>query len=223
MRRHLSATGLLASVAILTACGSTFNSSLLPSGGESSSSEEILDLAAPEELTYQGTVETLPVSSVPEATHRLSLGEGLYLFLRSDTVDLNEYLDQEVRVKGVVRATVEGDADLMRVSYAETILAEASSSSLENGTSSSSDVSSAEDASSVPAPSASSASRSSVRPEAASSASPIAVGGDTSSVGSRSSATASTEQEIEMTKASADASLWTQKYCSTHIGFCIPV
>ncbi|MFA6039017.1 MAG: hypothetical protein WCV62_03785 [Candidatus Peribacteraceae bacterium] len=213
MRRSTAAaTGLLTLTLLLTACQSPFQSSVFPEGDGASSSEEVLELMPAEEVTYQGTVQALPAgSSLEEATHRLALGEGLYLYLRSDTVDLDEYVDQEVRAKGVVRSTVEGDADMMRVSYMETILSDASSSSSESESSSSQESSSQVSSEPIPA-------SSSVRSVVSSSAASVAV-----QQSSASSASSLSDQEKTMAKAGTDAGLWTQKYCSTHIGFCIPV
>lgn len=221
MKRFFIFPTLLASVALLGACGSLFSPSVPPSGKEASSStRETVETVPPEEVTYQGTMEAIGASSVPSATHRLALGDGLYLYLVSTIVDLNEYLGQDVRVKGVVRSTVEGDADLMRVSYVETVLSEPSSSSSESDSS----ISSLESSSSTRSSSASPSYSSRVSSVARSSNSSVASVMSSSSQGSSlSSVAVLSDQAKEMAKIKTDAGLWTQKYCTAHIGFCIPV
>ena len=64
---------------------------------------------------YEGIVKILGVSLYDEATHRLEQDDQLIVLLNSTSIVLADYLDQEVRVQGIVRDTSRGDQKVMEV------------------------------------------------------------------------------------------------------------
>lgn len=180
-------------------------------------------------VSYIGTVEDLGVSIYQQGTHTLVLSDGQFILLESTDANLtlNTYLGKRVEVRGSVQPTVEGNATIMRVEEvtvldpAPTAIATASgevmSSSVMNASPSSAMTSSRESPAIMPAI----ASRSPVS----------AAGSASSSAPSSNSAARSTisgqvlEAKIALlAKQTYDQSgLWTQKYCTSHIAFCIPV
>lgn len=176
-------------------------------------------------VVYRGTLSPLGASIYMEGTHRLELEDGRFVLLESDGVLLDDYLDEEVEVFGATRPTVEGGGIIMRVERVAMFVesSEASSVALTSSGSSSVAVSSAPAApvqSSVPAAQP----RSSAKP-AVSSVAPAPV----SSAPSQPASSASSEdaalaaRAAAMAKVSMDPANWTQRYCTSHIGFCIPV
>ena len=66
-------------------------------------------------VTYSGTVAPAGISIYQEGSHRLVLSDDRFILLESDSVDLNGYVDEEVKVTGSVRPTVEEGGMIMRV------------------------------------------------------------------------------------------------------------
>lgn len=164
-----------------------------------------------------------------QGSHRLALNDGRFVLLESNDLDLNLYADKHVAVLGAVRPTVEGDAMIMRVEQI-TLLDTEESSSSESSSSEISNVNSSTESSeamssNVSSIVVSSAAKSSAKPVVSSAAISSA---QASSAPVASSAAAMTDNHLEaatatMAKAGTDDAQWTQRYCSTHIGFCFPV
>ena len=162
-----------------------------------------------EDVTYEGTLEPAGISIYMEGSHRLMLLGNDFLLLESEDVDLEAYEGELVSVFGDVRPTVEAGGQIMTVERIERLNQEessASSSSEEEESSSSVSVVT----SSVQASVVSSAASSVVSSVAVSSAGI----GATDAVQARAAL---------MAKDDTSPSLWTQQYCTSHIGFCIPV
>lgn len=169
-----------------------------------------------EDVTYEGTLEPAGISIYMEGSHRLMLAGNDFLLLESDDVALDAYEGEKVSVYGDVRKTVEAGGLIMTVERIELVSEEVESSS--SSSSSEEDISSSEDSS------VSSIAISSSRMSVASSvASSMA-----SSVAAASSVPSGTTDVLQaradlMAKDDQSASLWTQQYCTSHIGFCTPV
>ena len=201
-------------------------------GVQESSSPPFSDssVSVSEEIAYRGVLLALEGAMPEEGTHRLSLGEGQYLLLQSDAVTLDMYLNEEVRVMGTVRETLRGDADIMRITRVEAVIADLSSlsSSSEDSSSSLGESSSSSVVSQVPSSSSASSASSAIPSSSSSSsvasmASSAAASSQASEESSDASIPTASAEATAMASANMDAAQWTQKYCTSHIGFCISV
>ncbi len=186
----------------------------------SSSSEAMMEET--KNVLYRGTLEEAGVSIFMQGTHRLSLDDGRFIMLESEQVNLDHYIGEEVEVFGAVRPTVEEGGMIMRVESVKSLTSSLSSSVVidNNSSASSSEFSSASSsdaASSAATISSSVAQLSSVT--AVTTTSSIAA---SSMAAWQGSAELSAKAAI-MAKDKMAPELWTQKYCSTTIGYCIPV
>ncbi len=178
-----------------------------PSGAASSSSsvQEFPTSVIPmviSNVRYAGTLEKAGMSIYQEGTHRLNMMGGQFVLLESDVVNLDQYVGREVEVLGDERPTVEAGARILTV--AQVLPAENSSGIA----SAASDTSSSLEASSAPL--------------ALNVSSPVDAG--TSSAAQTPDADAAKQDRIdEMAKYKMDAANWSQQYCSSHVGFCIPI
>lgn len=176
-----------------------------------------------ENVTYMGTVQPAGISIYQQGSHRLVLPGGKFILLESDSLDLNGYVNEKVNVFGALRPTVEAGGMIMRVERIELMEAASSFASVEEESSESSE-------SSVSSESSDSSSEAAESTDSSESSSE-AVSSEASSVSSASSeAESSTEpsaaflENLEvMARQDFDAANWTQNYCSSHVGFCVPV
>ena len=162
-------------------------------------------------VSYRGVVEPLGISLYMQGTHRLALPDGRFVLLEGPAVDLSMYLGEEVWVFGAVRPTVEAGGVIMRVERINRLVLPSSAAS---------DASPLSSEFSSSFSSALSLSRSSTLSPISS---PIAMA---FSAASYSSFGGSLEQDAEvatMAKEKFTAEQWTQEYCSTHVGFCVPI
>lgn len=175
-------------------------------------------------VIYRGTVQEVGASIFMQGTHQLQLEDGRSILLESDDIDLDDYLTQNVEVFGAVRPTVEAGGLIMRVQSITSLDAPSSSSS-------SSESSNSPDAS-ASSSSVSSAAASSVASSVSSSVTVSSVSSSSAAISSAPAATSSVAWEGSaelsakadaMAKANMDIGNWTQQYCSSHIGYCIPV
>lgn len=169
-------------------------------------------------VSYRGVVQPSGISIYMEGTHRLILDDGRFILLASDTQKLDTYVGQSVEVKGAIRPTVEGNGMIMRVESVVTLQTSSPATSSEEA--------------SVASSAASLEAASSVKSVATSVASSVAVA--SSKVSSAASSAASTavsagtsadmQARVDaMVAEDMNAARWTQKYCSSHIGFCFTV
>ncbi len=158
-------------------------------------------------VRYTGTLEKAGMSIYQEGTHRLNMPDGQFVLLESDVVNLDQYVGREVEVMGDERPTVEAGARIVRV--AQVLPAESASSISVVA----SDASSPLGASSVPEATAASSQSSDAFVDAGSSSSAAVADGD-----------AAKQARIDaMAKYKMDPATWSQQYCSSHVGFCIPI
>ncbi len=68
---------------------------------------------------YEGTIKPLGVSIYQEGTHRLEDEDTLVVLLESTKVNLPDFEQKEVKVRGYVRDTVEGAQKIMDVRFVE--------------------------------------------------------------------------------------------------------
>jgi hypothetical protein len=237
-----SSLGLIAITSLaLSACTGAVNTSESGSSSSAANVDSSIESSIREthNVSYQGIVQKAGMSIYMEGSHRLELADGRFVLLESsDDLDLDRYVTKKVAVLGAVRPAVEGDGTIMRVQQITLLQQddEKSSSSEESEeSSSSSEASSSSESSDAVA--VSSRTASSVKPVAqvvpSSSSKPTSSSSSSSSSSEESSssvapATEPVEADIAaktaiMAKANLADANWTQKYCSTHIGFCFPV
>lgn len=220
-------------ILLLSACARQ-NPPVTPDDGENSSESFVAssDASITSEGTewsestavlYRGTLEEAGPSIYMQGTHRLSLEDGRSLLLESSTLALEAYEGRRVEVRGAVRPTVEAGGLIMRVESVQLLDASSASSDVSSSSASStlsaSVVSRSEAPSSiarsVPPPASSPASVPASRAPAASSV--------TASTPSWQASDELTAKAAVMAQENLSADRWTQRYCSTHIKFCIPV
>lgn len=221
----------------IAACSQTPTPEPVEETAESSSiAAEASSVRETQNVSYQGRVETLGPGIVMQGTHQLRLSDARIVLLESKDIDLNRYIGKRVGVFGATRPTVEGASIIMRVE--EVILlendpADEAASSVGVGDASSAG-SSVETASSSIASSSRAASVSTsvasmaAVPPAASSAlpasAPASADGSTATPSNNDAVTPEMQaRSALMAKDKMSAENWTQKYCTSHIGFCIPV
>ncbi len=182
------------------------------------SSQDVVDET--KNVLYRGIVQDAGVSIFMQGTHRLQLDDGRFILLESDDVNLDHYMDEEVEVYGAVRPTVEEGGMIMRV---ESIVSlEPVSSAMTSASSDSSSIdSSSSDSSSSSRASTAAQSVSSAPTTTSISSAAVAVS-SASSVAWEASGELTAKAEV-MAKDNLAESNWTQRYCSTHIKFCVPV
>lgn len=227
----------LSLIAIVSLSLAACNGSVTDEGSNSSASntDTSTDSSIREthNVSYQGMVQKAGMSIYMEGTHRLELENGRFVLLESDDFDLDRYVQKKVAVLGSARPTTEGQSTILRVEQI-TLLQDENDASSDSSSSSSDESSSSseESSSSSSEERAAVQTSSSVKPvaQAVSSAAPVASSVATSSSSSSAAATVSAPvgddiaaKTAIMTKANLAEGNWTQKYCSTHLGFCFPV
>jgi len=101
---------ILLAVVLLTSCGKNNTAPDDPVGSS-------IDLR---DGSYEGTIESLPVIDVyQQGTHLLFSDNGEAIIIQSPSIDLNKYLDEEVRVEGVVTQGIGNTQDVFTVSSVE--------------------------------------------------------------------------------------------------------
>jgi len=220
-------SAILCSLA-LASCwrGGTLTEPVVDSGSVELPTESEVDQTPSIEVTREGVLEKLGVSIYMEGTHRLLLDAGTTTLLRSQVVNLDDYLNQRVEVTGIERPTVEGDASIINVSFVRSI--SGAPEVLDESSSSSETVAEAASSSSVkavlPAPTAPVRSAASSSKAAASSAAfSSAAASSVPSDDQVDDPAPNNATVAEMSKTPVDASTWTQRYCTSHIGFCVPL
>ncbi len=218
------------SILALGACSSSIAPGTQEDGAAASIESDVTSsqpIRETQNVSYQGIVEAAGVGIYMQGSHQLRLSDGRFILLESKDINLDNYLGKKVGVFGATRPTVEGNAIIMRVEEVLLMEEAASSQSSASIESVSSASLSSEDAS------VSSAPLSSVASSRASSAamnrsSTIAMSSTAqSSVAPPSSGDAvpagmQARADI-MAKDNLTGGNWTQRYCTSHIGFCFPV
>lgn len=230
---------LLSSIGLLTVLLASCNTGVAPEdrpAEEVRSSSSISSPSMASSTVVEGMLEKAGIGIYMEGTHRLQMDDGTFLLLRSSDVRLDDYVDSRVSVTGQLQPTVEQGAMIMTVSAISRIepsaMPEVLMESNEAGSSSPAAVADVEE------PSSSSSSNSSIRPlvnpprtpPASSSSSDVSttvlVGIDESESSSSSAASSQAAQPTSLkaiAKESVDTGHFTTKYCSSYIGFCLPL
>jgi hypothetical protein len=195
--------------------------SLFPTTEPADDAGQHSSVAETKNVIYRGMLRPLGSSIYMEGTHRLELEDGRFVLLEADGILLDEYLDEDVEVFGATRPTVEGGGIIMRV---ERIAEFVESSAPASSEAFSSEAASAAPSSAPAVPSSApvAASRASIAPVVRSSAAPAPASSAPAAVSSAPT-DAVTLRAQTMAKANMDAANWTQRYCTSHIGFCVPV
>lgn len=208
-------------LALLAACGPKTDLPFPTDGGAAPSADAPEAPVEPREaqqetgnVSYRGVVGPLGISLYMQGTHRLALGDDRFVLLEGPAVDLNAYLGEEVEVFGAARPTVEGGGVIMRVERVTRTIARSEASSFSSilPPPSSSALSSS--------PSSVSSSLSSAAPFADVSSRAVVFSAPSSSMGGSLGQDASV---ATMAKEKFSKEQWTQEYCSTHAGFCVPI
>lgn len=94
---------------------------------EEKTTETTEEVTVPEtkNVYYRGIIQPSGINIYQQGTHKLSLPDGRFILLESDTVDLNGYVGEEVEIFGALRPTVEGGGTIMRVERAAAVIEEA--------------------------------------------------------------------------------------------------
>lgn len=203
-------TSLFLCAALLSACSL---GSLQNGETQSSSSSSLPETS---NVSFTGTLEELGPSIYMQGTHQLTQEDGKVVLLESTLLRLDNYVGMDVVVFGAVRPTVEEGGMILRVE-AITILSSTSSSS------SSSEEMESSSMTSVMTTSASMAATTSAMQQATTSrssavSSAVKTSSSVAAVSGTLSATAAA-----MAKEDISPARWTQQYCSSHIGFCVPI
>lgn len=232
--KHVKHIAILPALLLFGSCTPSATNSVGDSS--SASSQAVSSIRETNNVSYTGTVQTAGISIYMEGTHRLSLQDGKFILLESDAVDLNGYVGEEAKVLGSIRPTVEAGGMIMRVDSIElmanssSVTSETASSFAESSLSTSESVSGISSAHSSVATSGvtSSVSISQIPSSAATTVSSLAaVSSAITSSSLRSSdgpmPSGNAERIESMSRQDLTPALWTQQYCTSHIGFCIPV
>jgi len=83
--------------------------------------EDLDDLYSKQLKQYQGSVKPLGVSIYGEGTHRLEEEDQLVVILESEKINLPDFEEKEVKVRGFVRDTSEGGQKIMDVDFIEIV------------------------------------------------------------------------------------------------------
>lgn len=243
-----SAALRLLALGMLAGCMSSPGSAdTTSSSSAATSSATSVAMAQTQNVSFRGTIAPAGISIYMEGTHRLELADGRFLLLESTTVDLDATLGSQVEVEGAVRPTVEAGGVIMTVARL-TPMALVDASSLSSA--SSSDTTSSSHATTSVATLATSSTSTAVSTSSSAPSSAPATSSTSKSTSSSSSiaalssatsasaskAASTTEAKVSgrfseemLTRATAMASddlspaRWTQQYCSSHVGFCIPI
>lgn len=219
----LSLVGLL-----LSGCATSFH---FFGGGASESSSSSSSLLDTTQLSFEGVVQKVDVSVYMEGSHRLAMDDGSYLLLKSSVIGLDDYVGEFVRVTGLLSQSVEGNARVLQVLRAEVLLGQPetlsgaalpSSSSVSSFLESVSSAQASSVAASLPSVSSKAAVSSAARP-ASSSMQAIVRSSSSVAMSVGADAQAFSSRTAVMVKGGTDASRWTQQYCSSAAGFCVPV
>lgn len=199
---------------------------------ESSMTESISSIRETGNVTYSGVIQPSGISIYSEGSHRLVLPEGKFILLESESVDLNGYVGETVNVFGSIRPTVEAGGMIMRVDTVQltgssdaSVSSPTSDSSAEMSSLSSESESTSSVSSVVSLSEQSSVSSSSVK-SVASSSKPVSSASQSVSEESSSSVEQDAKREeriVSMSHQNLENAQWTQQYCTSHIGFCVPV
>ncbi len=221
MKHSLSFLLCLSTVTLVACTGTAVPD--VENAASSSSAEAASSIRETQNVSYQGIIEPAGMSIYMQGTHQLKLNDGRFILLESKDIDLDNYLNKKVGVFGATRPTVESNGTIMRVE--EVMLLEDASSSPSSASSAevssalSSDAAASDAASSAAQTSSkTSAAKSSGAPSSATAASSVRTGDANDSV----SADVSMRAAI-MAKDNLAVANWSQRYCTTHIGFCFPV
>ena len=147
-------------------------------------------------VSYEGIVRPSGISIYMQGTHRLETEMETVLLLESETVDLETYAGKEVRVSGSVRPTVEEGGMIMRVERVEVKNEKETKEETKEPNEEEIDIEQPESEESNDREMRSS-SLSSTPPDSA-------------------------KISLMMNEKFGDEE-WTQRYCSLHIGFCLPI
>ncbi len=107
----------------LTACTLVeLTQDVTPTENQEESLEDILEEQPVREtnnVSYAGTVQPAGISIYQQGSHRLSLPGGKFILLEAENLDLNGYVGEAVTIFGSLRPTVEAGGMIMRVERIE--------------------------------------------------------------------------------------------------------
>jgi len=222
-----------------------------PAAQEQNSTQPNVPARETANVSYRGIVRAAGISIYQEGTHRLVLDNGRFVLLESDTTDLNGYVGEHVEVFGAVRPTVEEGGMIMRVDRIA-LVREGDTPALGTGTGSSDGIDDiggneasagtggissdmeavVEDIPEVPVETGTGTemgTEENVQPtesgqHSSTTSQPLEEEPDTEEAGDVP-ALPSEDSALVESMAADDYSpeRWTQSYCTSHIGFCVPI
>ncbi|MBI3336561.1 hypothetical protein HYZ98_03285 [Candidatus Peregrinibacteria bacterium] len=188
------------------------------SPNEANAASEAIQERETHNVTYRGIVQPAGISIYMQGSHRLLLSDRRFLLLESENVDLNGYVGEEVEVSGSTRPTVEANGIIMRVEKTKLILPPQEESPVPEQ---SSVQGTAEEKPAEPEKPIQPIPTEPTQPTE--STEDLAVGPEPAEREPAEWTEQLTEVIEAMAKENFSAEHWTQEYCSSHIGFCIPV
>lgn len=184
-------------------------------------------------VTYTGVVQPAGISVYQQGSHRLVLDGGKFILLESDSLDLNGYVAEEVQIYGALRPTVEAGGMIMRVDRIELLVEEEDPEEEEeedNAEEEEHDESDEEELED----------NDEDNEEEVGQVGDVGEGNEEEN--DEEELEDNNEEEVEeeeeenqevsaemqalialMARQDYDASKWTQNYCTSHVGFCVPV
>ncbi len=148
-------------------------------------------------VTYTGVVQPAGISIYQQGSHRLVLPGGKFVLLESEALDLNGYVNEEVQIFGALRPTVEAGGMIMRVDRIELQQKEKEEEKEEKESEEEENIDEEVEV--------------------------IDVEETPKEVIPEEPSEAFIENIELMSKQDYDPSHWTQQYCTSHVGFCVPV
>jgi len=178
-------------------------------------------------VSYEGIVRPSGISIYMQGTHRLETEMDTVLLLESETIDLEKYTAKNVRVFGSVRPTVEEGGMIMRVERVEVTNEEEAKEAKESKESKESPVNDDEESEDDEDLAIQQQSSESAEEEEGQEAEDVKDSKDSKETEMRSSSVSASPPDSEKVTMMSDEKFgdeeWTQRYCSLHIGFCIPI
>lgn len=228
MKRIPPITGVTVLAVLLSSCTPTVT---LPPTDEGDTVSSSSSASSARYATVEGVLQKSGIGMYMQGTHRLQMDDGTFLLLQSTAgVNLDAYIDERVIVTGTVEPTVEAGGTIMNVEMVERATASLQPEVLEESESSEAMAAAVSSRASptAMAPSSPASSPAPVRsspPAAVSSPRPVAVASSASAAPASSPAAPQTDYSVTvkaMAKAQVDSANFNQRYCSSHIGFCVP-
>ena len=219
---------LLCCCLFLSAC---FGSTNTPEPDPVPATEETEEIAETKNVFYSGTVQPAGISIYQEGTHKLVLPDGRFILLESNAIDLNGYVGEEVELFGSLRPTVEAGGMIMNVEKAVAMIDEDEDEEEDTNEATGTGSTTEQDDTTVPPQEDfddSSDKEDEIYSETEETDTPE-LSEEDDSESDFTGSTSSVDPVVRSARAQKMSGFdyseeyWSLEYCSSHIGFCIPV